>query len=269
MLPDGTQQANGSTVTPQDLSERSRRSREHHPLDQHINKALCRHEWISKDRNWTRQELDRERADFFDTRVTGRPEIWQTVHVALQMLWEPNHESNDDGMQGLGTAQSILSAAEISLPTGDLSSGVYDSFGNYYQLPQWVVANPSNMIRDNCSRTSGNISALDKYIIGEGDDEPSTDDAEREGAGAKGRHTVLDQVTVRARLSETGLDVDIIISKFDTVRNVTKAITSKSALSTTKMIRLAYMGKILKENMSLEAQGWQNGYIVNALVFDR
>jgi hypothetical protein len=27
------------------------------------------------------------------------------------------------------------------------------------------------------------------------------------------------------------------------------------------------MGKMLKENMSLEAQGWQSGHIINALVF--
>lgn len=32
---------------------------------------------------------------------------------------------------------------------------------------------------------------------------------------------------------------------------------------------MAYMGKILKENASLEAQGWRDGHVVNALVFDK
>lgn len=29
------------------------------------------------------------------------------------------------------------------------------------------------------------------------------------------------------------------------------------------------MGKILKENLSLTEQGWKEGHVVNALVFDR
>lgn len=39
-------------------------------------------------------------------------------------------------------------------------------------------------------------------------------------------------------------------------------------LSKSRKIRLAYMGKILKENTSLEAQGWQDGHVINALVFE-
>lgn len=40
-------------------------------------------------------------------------------------------------------------------------------------------------------------------------------------------------------------------------------------LSSTKMVRLAYMGKILKENTSFVDQGWQAGHVINALIFDR
>jgi hypothetical protein len=29
------------------------------------------------------------------------------------------------------------------------------------------------------------------------------------------------------------------------------------------------MGKILKDGSSLEAQGWQDGHVINALVFNR
>lgn len=32
-------------------------------------------------------------------------------------------------------------------------------------------------------------------------------------------------------------------------------------------IKIAYMGKILKDNKSLQAQGWREGHVVNALVF--
>jgi hypothetical protein len=31
-------------------------------------------------------------------------------------------------------------------------------------------------------------------------------------------------------------------------------------------IRLAYLGKILNENDTLEAQGWKEGHVINAMV---
>lgn len=40
-------------------------------------------------------------------------------------------------------------------------------------------------------------------------------------------------------------------------------------LPTTKKIRLAYMGKILKDGSTLLSQGWKPGHVVNALVFSR
>lgn len=36
-----------------------------------------------------------------------------------------------------------------------------------------------------------------------------------------------------------------------------------------KKIRIAYMGKMLQETLSLPEQGWQSGHVVNALVFPR
>ena len=44
---------------------------------------------------------------------------------------------------------------------------------------------------------------------------------------------------------------------------------NKWQLPPSKRIRLAYMGRILKENGSLQAQGWQKGHVVNALVFNQ
>jgi len=36
-----------------------------------------------------------------------------------------------------------------------------------------------------------------------------------------------------------------------------------------KKVRIAYMGKILKEGATLPIQGWKQGHVVNALVFNR
>ncbi|OAQ97613.1 hypothetical protein LLEC1_04232 [Akanthomyces lecanii] len=244
-------------------SPRRRRRRDRGPLDEHINKPLRRHVWASVDRQWARTELDTERAEYFDTRVTALPEIWQTLHNVLQILWEPpTQETNDDGQTALQTAQTMLRAAEISLPTGNLVNGAYDSFGNFYALPEWVVSDPQNIVeREHC-----------KDSLGSGDDETQGDGENGEmSKEEKGKDVVVDskQIQVRARLSETGNDVTVSVPKTDMVRSVIKKMATEAELSSSKKIRLAYMGKMLKENATLESQGWQDGHIVNALVFDR
>jgi hypothetical protein len=77
--------------------------------------------------------------------VTGRPEIWQAIHAALQVLWTGG-DVGDDEDGGLGTAQMILTAADITLNRGDLCHGVYDRFGESYQLPEYIVADPTNIV---------------------------------------------------------------------------------------------------------------------------
>ncbi|CAM1507397.1 Fc.00g070380.m01.CDS01 [Cosmosporella sp. VM-42] len=247
-----------------------RRRRDNRPLDQHIDKPLRRHEWTSRDRTWTKRDLARERADFFDTRVTGRPEIWQTVHAALEVLWDPTSEdAQDDGSHGLATAQMILSAAEISLPTGNLANGVYDSLGNYYQLPEWVVCDPRNVAEDHDGGAKGELSTAGEETTAEEEMSEDEEIARRKQEKGKEVIDVRERVTLRARLSENGKDVKISIGESESVRSVARKIAQDAGLEPTKKIRIAYMGKILKENSSLTAQGWQTDHVVNALVFNR
>lgn len=260
-----------SQTTPQ--SPTRRRRRDQGPLDQHINKPLRRHSWSIHDRRWTRRQLDKERTDFFETRVTGRPEVWQTLHAALQQLWEPvSDDASED--EALATAQSILSAAEISLPTGNLVNGVYDSLGSYYQLPEWVVCDPNDLLEedtDDARDAKGELATIDDDTgAGEDEEEEARQEAEERRA-EKGKAVVdeREQITVRARLSESGRDYQVVVSKTEVVRTVAKKLAHEAGLSSTKKIRIAYMGKILKETSSLESQGWQAGHIVNALVFNR
>ncbi|GKT99169.1 hypothetical protein FLAG1_06822 [Fusarium langsethiae] len=254
---------------PQISAERRRqRRRNDRPLDQHIDKPLRRHEWTSRDRTWTKSELAKERAAFFDTRVTGRPEIWQTIHAALQVLWDPvSQDAQDDGSNGLATAQMILSAAEISLPTGDLANGVYDVFGNYYQLSEWAVSDPQNVREDQETGAKGDISTVGDDTAA--DEELSDDelDGKKQEKG-KEVNEVQKVVKLRARLSENGQDINVNISELETVRSIAKKIALEADLASTKKIRIAYMGKILKDNLSLSAQNWRTGHVVNALVFD-
>ncbi|KAI0883000.1 uncharacterized protein GGS22DRAFT_169252 [Annulohypoxylon maeteangense] len=253
----------------------------HPPLSQHIDKPLRRHEWVARDRTWTRSQLDTEREDFFDTRVTGRAEVWQVLKATLEVLWEADQslsngeESRDgDGGSALATAQSILKAAEVTLPTGDLSNGVYDALGNYYALPEWIVCDPVNVAEESSVKKSKSDVRRkgDDDLTDEDDAVEEIDEDEalrrREEKG-KGVADIKNMVKVRARLSENLPDVIVSVSPEETVRSFAKRVAEESRLPSTKYVRVAYMGKILKENMSLESQGWKKGHVVNALVFNR
>jgi len=278
------------------------------------------HKWTTIERPWTRTALDTERTEFFDTRVTGRAEVWQVLKVALEVLWEADRArrrldkarpqssrprngeevvalvseaqpdpslgeedaatmtsvgpkaAQDEAMaEALVTAQGILRAAEVTLPTGDLVNGVYDSLGNYYPLPEHIVCDPNNMAEDSGSADAA-VKADKEGDHGEeqGGSDLDDDEAERrrEEKG-KGVAVVKDLVPVRARLSETGRDLIVRIGLTESVRSLARKITEASNLPSNKRIRVAYMGKILSENTTLEEQGWQKGHIVNAFVFNR
>lgn len=214
-----------------------RRRRDQGPLDQHINKPLRRHQWSSKDRRWTRPQLDSERTEFFDTRVTGRPEVWQTLHAALQVLWESSTPDSDsqESADGLATAQTIINAAEISLPTGNLAQGAYDSLGNYYQLPEWTVSDPENLVSI-AGDAKGELSAAGEETAGEEEEDDHDDDAVEEDAERrreeKGK-SVIDtrqQVTLRARLSENGRDIQVAAGESESVRTIAKRIADESGV---------------------------------------
>lgn len=216
------------------------------PLDQHINKPLRRNEWSSKNRVWSRAALDRERTDFFDTRVSGRPEIWQTLHAALDVLWSADITSCEDPSDSgdehnaslaLATAQSILDAADITLPTGNLADGAYDLLGNYYQLPAHIVSDPRNIASgddDNDDDRFGEAKAAEDTAAGGqfDDDEYREDEAERRRVHkGKAVVSVSDQVLAVVRLSNTARDLKLDVGKDEPVRSIVHRIMEESNVS--------------------------------------
>ncbi|EPE10589.1 ubiquitin domain-containing protein [Ophiostoma piceae UAMH 11346] len=309
------------------------------PLAAHINKPIRRRRWTSRNRVWTRRSIDRERTDFFDTRVTGRSEIWQTLRTTLEILWEadlveaarqadsgrngraqqslsspvpvssqsspnaaagpgsPTASSSAEVAEAHATAQTILDAADITLPTGDMAQGAYDAFGNFYPMSAWIVSDPTNLDNDPehdlddetkralvdegeaaLSSASEADDESDDETEGENDSEDDdTADAQarnnrirsrREKKGKAVLPADVDQISVRARLSTISKDVTVRIGREDTVYSLAHRITEAAKLPVKTRIRIAYMGKILKEGTSLVAQGWKEGHIVNALIFD-
>lgn len=199
--------------------------------------------------------MDRERTDFFDTRVSGRPEIWQTLHAALDVLWaadatrrdDPNDSSDDQNPSlALATAQSILDAADITLPTGNLADGAYDLLGNYYQLPAHIVSDPSNVAsrdddNDDDDDRFGEAKTAEDATAGADDDdaEEREDEAERRRVH-KGKSVVnvSDQVLAVVRLSNTARDLRLDVGKDESVRSIIHRIIEENNVSATHPTQL-------------------------------
>lgn len=231
--------------------------------------------------------MDRERTDFFDTRVSGRPEIWQTLHAALDVLWTADitrRDGQDDPSDdqnaslALATAQSILDAADITLPTGNLADGAYDLLGNYYQLPAHIVSDPSNIASgddddddndDDDDRFGEAKTAEDPTAGADHDEDQDRDDEAERRRVHKGKSVVnvSDQVLAVVRLSNTSRDLKLSVGKDEPVRSIIHHIMEESNLPSGYRVRLVHMGKILKENSSLTAQGWTD-QVINAFVYE-
>ena len=230
--------------------------------------------------------LERERRDFFDTRVTGREEVWQAIHAALELMWEADsalraartsrpeqsqgeeeEEEEEDAVShceeerstALATAQSILTAAEITLPTGDLARGAYDITGNLYSLPHHIVSDPMNIcLNESRSDTEGThhrhhhhdhdpdsdrqhslhdskggISTEYSVDDDQSDDEDEDDDEDsaaerrREKKG-KAVLDMRDRIQVRARLSEGAYDIVVLAGKSESVRSLARRIAEQA-----------------------------------------
>ena len=125
------------------------------------------------------------------------------------------------------TAQGILDAAGVTVPTGDLANGVYDEAGNFYQMPEQVVGDPDNVVIED----DGAVDAeMTKGGEGEVDEEELERRREEKG---KGVLKSGDLVKVRARLSDRGgPDVVIVISKEQSVRVLIRKIQDEIEVST-------------------------------------
>ncbi|KIW31313.1 uncharacterized protein PV07_02970 [Cladophialophora immunda] len=256
--------------TPRDSVNQNTRSRQHRQLSlaDHYNLPLQPPKpWKSKDRTWTHSQLQRERYEFFETRVTGIPEIWSGLKQAIQCL----HEGD------LADAQGILDALSVTLPTGKLEEGAYDEHGNLYKIPQAVISNPIDVLEDNTdmdSQTVTGTSDIDtlaaKLEAAEGGHLDGSKDSSNEEKvkEAKGKAPVpKDAVKVRCRLSDRGdPDVVVLLGKSQRVSALAQRIRDETDVPSKANIRIAYLGKILDEKLTLVEQGWKEGHVINALV---
>lgn len=171
------------------------------------------------------------------------------MNAALELLWAANNASHHvsdiqensdteadinadehDPAVALATAQSILDAADITLPTGDLADGAYDPLGNYYQLPAHIVSDPTNMA-PGADDVAGLGESKD-FNAGE-DTAQDEDEPEQQRREEKGKAVVntRDLVSATIRMSDTSRDLRLEVGKDETVRSIINHILQEIGVS--------------------------------------
>ncbi|RMZ02754.1 hypothetical protein D0862_05892 [Hortaea werneckii] len=215
---------------------------------------------------WSRTMLERERASFFDTRVTGRQECWEAVRLVCEMLRQGN----------VADAQGVLDAANLSVPQGRVAidkgrhrhrGGVYDERGELYDVPLWVVADPQDVVEDEEADAEKDLDGTASDSDGgAGDEEDAAAGQQRREEKGKGRaEDIGELLSVRCRLSNLGSDVVVEVGSKQKVTVLVRNIQQQIG---PKRLRLVYLGRTLMEGKSLEELGWQQGHVINAMVFE-
>ncbi|PGH11096.1 hypothetical protein AJ80_07284 [Polytolypa hystricis UAMH7299] len=242
------------------------------PLSEHYNQPIRPRVWRSKRRSWSKAQLAREREEFFETRVTGRPEVWAALAAATSLLREGD----------IATAQGIIDAAGVTVPTGDICDGCYDENGGLYRLPEAIVSDPVNVVDPEddgdddddddsatCRRSGelGDEVSSGKLAVEDIDSDEELEEILERRREEKGKGNERDYIKVTARLSDRGgPDVIVAIGKDQLVSSLARRIQADAGIRGKLRVRIAYLGKFLKEHESLISQGWKEGHVVNALV---
>ena len=213
-------------------SPRPHRRRRPSPTERRPNRPLRPHaRAVAAPARWTRARLARERAAFFETRVTGRPEVWAALRAAAECL------RAGDG----ATAQGVLDAAGVTVPSGDLVDGAYDEAGVLYALVAWVVADPEDLEDEEEEEGEGDEGTErgDEGVEGMGGKglglgkvsvvEESEEERKRTDEKGKGKSVKKGEgVKVRARLSDRAQDVVVWVGKDESVRSVVNRVREEA-----------------------------------------
>ncbi|KAI5776759.1 hypothetical protein EDC01DRAFT_443468 [Geopyxis carbonaria] len=210
-------------------------------LGDRFNRPIQRVQWTAQ-KPVSRHKLRKARQEFWETRVTGHQEVWSALQTAIEVA-----------EYDLQTAQQIIDSSDITVPTGDLSRGIYDSHGNCYLIPQYCISDPSNVFGD-VNEASQDDDVPEILLSPEQNRMPE--------------EVTVQNLTLKARFSHNG-GHDLIIGFLttDTVGMILRKLAEKAEVSGNKAIlTMAYLGKVLHENQTLLAQGWKLGDVVNVLV---
>ncbi|QDS74425.1 hypothetical protein FKW77_006047 [Venturia effusa] len=214
--------------------------------------------------------LIRERTAYFDTRVTGHAEVWAALRIMCELLERGEKEE----------AQAIMEAAGCTCPSGEVwgrRGGIWDERGERYVVPAWCVGIPRGCVMEGNELQEGTDTS--------GVEESSEDEEVKSfrkravfevGTGkGKGRAVEVEKelelesdLKVRVRMSNTAKDLVVRIRANARVHALLRRVRQVGEITPDTKIKIGYLGRILHEHESLEAQGWHEGHTLNVYVFE-
>lgn len=199
--------------------------------------------------------------------MTGHAEIWAVLQEVCQLL-----RRNE-----LQQAQAVLDAANISCPNGRFAKGrgrnrdrkgggVFDERGVLYDIPEWVVVDPGDVIEDGHPHHEKDIDG--------GSDGADDDEGPYEGDGirisredkGKGRAEDLDlgeKVTVRCRLSSSAVDK---VVEYHTKQPAGVVVERVREHFGGANVRVMFRGRVVDESKPLSECGWTSKDMLSVFV---
>lgn len=108
--------------------------------DSRISRIPLPGSWSMPPPGITQDDLSHRRVQFWETRVSGHPQMWNNLRLVCDGLLSGDIE----------LASTVLDSTGMRVPRGDLqlapSLVVYDSMGVQYDVPRYVWSTPSNII---------------------------------------------------------------------------------------------------------------------------
>ncbi|KAK0933795.1 hypothetical protein LTR29_014663, partial [Friedmanniomyces endolithicus] len=189
----------------------------------------------------------------------------------------------------LGTAQAVLDAAALTTPRGSVGrgkgsdgrrGGVWDSGGGFYEVPGWVVGDPLDVVED-LEKEEGaggeKVGGLDGVGGGGAEEEDTDEDLKREVLVAQPPPPKVPKVEKgKGRAQSPGRVVRVACRRSDRGRDLVVEYNEKEPAATLavrvrdkvgdKRVRLVFRGRLVDDGKTLAAQGWKEGFVVNAFV---
>jgi hypothetical protein len=212
----------------------------------------------------------------------------------------------------LAEAQALLDAGCVTCPTGRVAKGraksdrerggVYDDRGRLYEVPEWVLRDPDDIVEDGKGTGLDGSHSEDRIFGTTGDDEGMDEEKEdgkeiNDGSGMigedteagndrladgkqlralpkiaaqgeKGKGRALDlgeMQRVRVRLSTGANDVEVNLGTLQRVAVLHRLLRAR-VLGDQAQVRVFYLGRVLDPSKTLLEQGWKAGDVLSALV---
>jgi hypothetical protein len=162
----------------------------------------------------------------------------------------------------------MMNAAGVTCPSGRFArgrgrnpkGGVYDERGALYDIHEWVVGDPLDILEDDAIP---DVVAEGKTVEEEEDEELEDVEDGRE-KGKRRAESLGPEVVVRVRLSDGTPDLEVLIGEKQPAGVVVKRLKEKMG----RGVRLLYLGKPVEEGKTLAENGWKSGQMLNAFLFN-